>query len=82
MSSGPRRVLPSDTPHSVGLTAETEAEFAAALDQVVEGQPIYVPADVAAAFGLHDAGPDSAEAADVAGRPWLVLVSEPDTPAG
>ena len=76
----PWRVLPSDTPHPVGLTAETEAEFAAALDQAVDGQPIYAPAEVFAQFGLdEECGPDSAEWHDNEQRAWLHLVPEPET---
>lgn len=63
------------------LTAETETEFAAALDQAIAtGRPVQAPAEVAERFGLDDHGPDSAEAADVQGRPWIKAVSEPGTP--
>ena len=48
---------------------------AAALDLALETDlPIEAPLEVAHAFGLLDCDPDSAEALDVAGRPWLVLV--------
>ena len=59
------------------LTAETEAEFAQALDQAIAtGVPVQAPIEVLRAFGLDlEHGPESAEAADVAGRPWLDLVS-------
>lgn len=61
------------------ITAETEAEFAAALDQVIVSDlPVQAPADVCVRFGLdEDHGPDSAEAADIEGRPWIEAVSEP-----
>jgi len=51
------------------LTVETEAEFAAALDQAIQtpGVCVQVPAEVAVVFGLDDHGPESAEAADVEG---------------
>ena len=59
------------------LTAETEAEFAAALDQAIAtGLPVQAPAEVCARFGLDEQhGPDSAEAEDVRDRPWIALVS-------
>ena len=59
------------------LAAATEAEFAQALDQAIAtGVPVQAPIEVLRAFGLDvEHGPDSAEAADVAGRPWLDLVS-------
>lgn len=63
------------------IEAETEAGFAAAIDQAIDtGLPVQVPAEVAERFGLDDHGPDSAEAADVQGRPWIEEVSEPGTP--
>ncbi len=49
-------------------------DHAEALDLALEA-----PLEVARAFGLLDCDPDSAEALDVAGRPWLVLVSGSDT---
>ncbi len=52
---------------------------AAALDLALETDlPIEAPLEVAHAFGLLDCDPDSAEALDVAGRPWLVLASGSD----
>ena len=63
------------------LKAETEAEFAAALDQAIETPVcVQVPAEGAAVFGLDDHGPESAEAADVEGCPWLDLVAGAETP--
>jgi len=60
---------------------EAEAEFAEALDQAIDtGLSVHVTAEVARRFGLDDHGPDSAEAADVQGRPWIEEVSEPGTP--
>ena len=51
---------------------ETLHQLAGALETEL---PIEAPLEVAAAFGLDaEHGPDSAEAADVAGRPWLDLV--------
>ena len=49
------------------LTADTEAEFAAALDQAIEnpGVSVQTTIEVAERFGLSDCGPDSAEAADI-----------------
>lgn len=63
------------------LTAETEVQFAAALDLALKTeQPIEAPVEVLRAFGLDvEHGPDSAEAADVQGRPWIEAVSEPET---
>lgn len=64
----------------MNLTAATEVQFAAALDLAIETDlPIEAPLEVARAFGLLDCDPDSAEALDVAGRPWLVLVLGSDT---
>lgn len=62
------------------LTANTEAEFAAALDQAPEtpGVSRQTTAEVAERFGLSDGGPDSAEAVDVEGRAWIETVS-PDS---
>jgi hypothetical protein len=59
------------------LTAETEAEFAAALDQAPKtpGVSVQAPAEVAERFGLIDCGPDSAEAADVDAKPWIEAVA-------
>ena len=58
------------------LTAETEAEFAAALDQAIAtGLPVQAPVEVLRVGGLDvEHGPDSAEAADWHGRPDLALV--------
>lgn len=55
------------------LTADTEAEFAAALDQAIEnpGVSVQTTIEVAERFGLIDSDPDSAEAADVEGRLWI-----------
>ncbi len=55
------------------LTAETEVQFAAALDLALKTeQPIEAPVEVLRAFGLDvEHGPDSAEAADVQGQPWI-----------
>ena len=60
------------------LTAETEAEFAAALNRALEtGEPIAIeaPLEVRRAFGMDlELGPDSAEELDIAGWPDLVPV--------
>lgn len=55
------------------LTADTEAEFAAALDQAIKnpGVSVQTTTEVAERFGLIDCGPDSAEADDVEGRTWI-----------
>jgi len=56
------------------IEAETEAGFAAALDQAIAtGLPVQVTAEVARRFGLDEHGPNSAEAEDMAGRPYLTL---------
>ena len=59
------------------LTAETEAELAAALDQAVAtGLPVQAPVEVLRAFGVPECDDESAEAADWLGRPDLALIPE------
>lgn len=59
------------------LTADTGAEFAAALDQALEtpGVNVQTTAEVAERFGLIDCDPDSAKAADVESLAWTEPVS-------
>ena len=64
---------PTATPQPAVLSAETEAEFAGALDQALAtGLPVQAPVEVLRAFGVPECGNDSAEAADWSGRPDLV----------
>ncbi len=59
------------------LTAATESEFAAALDQAIAtGRPVQAPIEVLRAFGLPECDDESAEAADWQGRPDLALVPD------
>ena len=59
------------------LSAETEAEFAAMLDQALaSGPPVEAPIEVLRAFGVTGRAEESAEAADIGGRPNLGLVPD------
>ena len=68
---------PTASPQPAILTAETEAEFAAALDQAIAtGLPVEAPIEVLRAFGILECDDESAEAADWLGRPDLDLVQD------
>ena len=68
---------PTASPQPAILPAETEPEFAAALDQALAtGLPVQAPSEVLRAFGVPESGPESAEAADWFGRPDLALVPD------
>ena len=66
---------PAGTPTPAFLSAETEAEFAAALDATIAtGLPVQAPIKALRAFGITEATPGSAE--------WDLLQSGPDLRAG
>ena len=66
---------PTASPQPAILPAETEAEFAGALDQALAtGLPVEAPVEILRAFGVPECDEESAEAADWSGRPDLALL--------